>query len=138
MPTHVTGTLEHAGGAVSTVLLSFDVQAAQLPRIEIYGHDGTLFVPDPNHFDGPVQLFHKDSRKWTSMPAAAGYPDTGRSCGLADLAGALESGTAHRASGELALHVLDIMESLLRSAKTGRAEQLTTNRTRPSPVPLGG
>lgn len=136
VPTHVTGALEHASGAVSTLLMSFDVWAAELPRIEVYGSAGTLSVPDPNGFGGTVRLFHQDSPEWTDLADAAGYVDGGRGCGIADLAAALDAGTAHRAGGELALHVLDIMESLLRSAEHGRTEQLTTECARPDPVPF--
>jgi predicted dehydrogenase len=136
VPTHVTGTLEHAGGAVSTLLMSFDVWAAELPRIEVYGTAGSLSVPDPNGFGGTPRLFHQDSPRWTELADAAGYADGGRGRGIADLADALDAGTAHRADGELALHVLDVMESLLRSAEHGRAEQVTTHCTRPDPVPL--
>jgi predicted dehydrogenase len=134
VPTHVTGTLEHASGAVSTLLLSFDVWAAELPRIEVYGTEGSLSVPDPNGFGGTVRLFHQDSPEWTEVPAAAGYADAGRGCGIADLADALAAGTAHRASGELALHVLDVMESLLRAAESGRTEPIGTTCPRPEPV----
>jgi predicted dehydrogenase len=138
VPTHVTGTLEHAGGALSTLLMSFDVWAAELPRIEVYGSDGTLSVPDPNGFGGTVRLFHRNSPEWTELPDAAGYAGAGRGCGIADLADALAAGTAHRAAGELALHVLDVMESLLRSAESGHAERVTTDCARPDPVPLRG
>ncbi|WP_291415799.1 hypothetical protein [Actinophytocola sp.] len=136
VPTHVSGTLEHAGGAVSTLVMSFDVWAAQLPRIEVYGTDGSLSVPDPNGFGGQVRLSHRDSPEWTDVPASAGYRDAGRGCGIADLAAAIAGGTAHRASGELALHVLDVMESLLRSAETGRAEKVESTCPRPDPMPL--
>jgi predicted dehydrogenase len=134
VPTHVTGTLEHASGAVSTLLMSFDVQAATLPRIEVYGTGGSLSVPDPNGFGGPVRLFQVDSPEWTETPDAAGYAAAGRGCGIADLAYALADGTPHRASGELALHVLDVMESLLRAAAGGRTEPVTTDCARPDPV----
>jgi predicted dehydrogenase len=135
--THVTGTLEHASGAVSTLLMSFDVQASHLPRIEVYGTGGSVSVPDPNGFGGPVRLFHEDSPGWTEVPAVAGYRTGGRGCGVADLASALAAGTPHRANGELALHVLDVMESLLRAAAGGRTETVTTTCERPAPVSAG-
>jgi len=135
VPTHVTGTLEHASGAVSTLLMSFDVWAAELPRIEVHGTDGSLSVPDPNGFGGEVRMFHRDSREWTPVPVAAGYAGGGRGCGIADLAGALAAGTPHRATGELALHVLDVMESLLRAAEGGRTEPVATGCARPDPMP---
>jgi predicted dehydrogenase len=135
--THVTGQLEHASGALSTVVMSFDVWAARLPRIEVYGTEGSLSVPDPNNFGGEVRLFHQDSPEWTSVTATAGYPDAGRGVGVADLAGAIADGTAHRASGELALHVLDVMESLLRAAESGRSEDVASSCARPEPVISG-
>ena len=138
VPTHVTGTLEHASGAVSTLLMSFDVWAAELPRIEVYGTDGSLSVPDPNGFGGEVRLFHRDRPEWTAVPDAAGYVGGGRGCGIADLAGAIAAGTPHRAAGELALHVLDVQESLLRAAESGRTEPVETDCTRPEPMPLSG
>lgn len=137
VPTHVTGMLEHVSGAVSTLLMSFDVWAAELPRIEVYGTDGSLSVPDPNGFGGTVRLFHRDSPEWTPQSETAGYVAAGRGCGLADLAAALRAGTPHRADGRLALHVLDVMESLLRAAATGRTEPVSTTCTRPEAVPLG-
>jgi predicted dehydrogenase len=136
--THVTGTLEHAGGAVSTLLMSFDVWAAGLPRVEVYGTDGSLSVPDPNGFGGEVRVFHRDSPQWMVVPDAAGYAGGGRGCGIADLAGALAAGTPHRATGELALHVLDVMESLLRAADHGRTEPVSTDCARPAPMPASG
>src|SRR3712207_7234444 len=53
--THITGILEHESGALTTLLMSFDTWAATLPRIEVYGADGSLSVPDPNYFDGDVR-----------------------------------------------------------------------------------
>ncbi|WP_037568742.1 Gfo/Idh/MocA family protein [Phaeacidiphilus oryzae] len=135
--THVTGVLEHAGGALSTLVMSFEVWAAQLPRIEVYGTGGSLSVPDPNGFDGRVRLFRAGEEGWRDLPVSGGYQDASRGYGVADLAGALAGGTAHRASGELALHVLEVMEALLASGETGRAVETTTDCARPAAVPLG-
>ena len=85
--THVTGVLEHAGGALSTLVMSFDVHAAHLPRIEVHGTEGSLSVPDPNGFDGTVELFAAGGA-WRPLPVSDGYPGAGRGTGLADLADA--------------------------------------------------
>ncbi len=132
--THVTGVLEHEGGALTTLMMSFDVWAADLPRIEVYGTAGSLSVPDPNGFAGDVRVFTAGSGEWALVPPSAGHPDAGRGTGVADLAAALAAGTEHRANGELAYHVLDVMESLLRSAETGRVEDVASTCTRPAPV----
>ncbi|MCE0537412.1 Gfo/Idh/MocA family oxidoreductase [Kineosporia rhizophila] len=132
--THVTGLLAHASGAVSTLMISFDVWAARLPRIEVYGSSGSLSVPDPNHFSGDVELFTSETPEWELVPPSAGYADGGRGIGIADLAESLAAGGQHRVSGELGLHVLDVMETLLRAAQEGRTLPVSTPGTRPDPV----
>lgn len=134
VPTHVTGTLEHENGAVTTLLMSFDVWAAELPNIEVYGTEGSLSLPDPNGFGGTVRVFGANEPSWTELPPTAGHPDAGRGVGIADLAAALAAGEPHRANGELAYHVLDVMESVLRAAETGRTQEVTSTCARPAPV----
>jgi predicted dehydrogenase len=135
--THVTGVLEHAGGALSTVVLSFDVPASRLPRIEVYGTEGSLSVTDPNAFDGPVELWRPADGTWASLAPAAGHPGASRGYGVADLAVALAAGRPHRASADLAYHVLDIMQSLLDAADSHTSVAVTSTCRRPDLVPLG-
>ncbi|WP_345030549.1 Gfo/Idh/MocA family oxidoreductase [Kutzneria kofuensis] len=129
--THVTGVLEHVGGELSTLMMSFDIWGAQLPRIEVYGTEGSLSVPDPNNFDGTVQIFRDD---WVDLPVLAGYPDAGRGFGLADMTRSIVDGTPHRADGKLAYHVLDVMECLLRAAETGTSVRIGSTCERPAAV----
>lgn len=131
--THVTGVLHHSNGALSTLVMSFDIHAAKLPRIEVHGTEGSLSVPDPNGFDGPVEL-HRDG-EWRQLPVSAGVVDGGRGAGLADLAASLREGTAHRASAELAQHVLDVMLTLLDAAHQGVSLPVAGDCPRPRPVP---
>lgn len=133
--THVTGVLEHRSGALSTLVMSFDVWGSTLPRIEVHGTDGSLSVPDPNHFDGPVRLFRAGAQTWEDLPVLGGYRDASRGYGVADLARAVTLGEPHRADGELAYHVLDIMESLLTAADTGTSVEISSDCTRPAAVP---
>ncbi|TDV46100.1 Gfo/Idh/MocA family protein [Actinophytocola oryzae] len=139
-PTHVAGTLEHASGALTTLMMSFDVWEANLPRIEVYGTAGSLSVPDPNNFSGEVHVFtpeaagRPDSAGWTAVAPSAGHRNAGRGIGLADLAESLADGTDHRASGALAYHVLDVMESLLRAAEEGTTQDIASTAERPAPV----
>ena len=133
---HVTGILEHASGALSTLVMSFDTWAARLPRIEVHGTRGSLSVPDPNMFEGAVELYSAETpdRGWVDVGATAGFVDSGRGYGLADLALALAEGRPHRAGDELALHVLDVMESVQEAADTRTFVELTTTCERPAPV----
>jgi predicted dehydrogenase len=137
VPTHVNGILEFQQGAVATITTSFDVWAAELPRIEIYGSDGTLSLPDPNGFAGPVRLWRRDSRAWQEIPLTHGYTGNYRGIGVADMANALRHGRRHRASGEMALHVLEIMESIHDAARTGTRMDCTSTCARPDPLPTG-
>ncbi|WP_285114025.1 Gfo/Idh/MocA family oxidoreductase [Leifsonia sp. fls2-241-R2A-40a] len=135
--THVTAILEHASGVISTVTVSFEVWASRTPKFEVYGTAGTLAVPDPNMFSDTVQLATADDREFRDVPVAAGYADAGRGYGLADMAHAIETGRLHRASGDLAFHVLEIMEAVVRAGSTHTVVELTSTVERPAPVPLG-
>jgi predicted dehydrogenase len=135
--THVTAVLEHASGVASTLTVSFDVWASRIPNIEVYGTDGTISVPDPNDFSGPVSIFTSTDPEWREVPPSAGYADAGRGYGLADMARAIETGRPHRASGELAFHVLEIMDAVIRSAHEHRLVTLESTVERPAPVPAG-
>jgi len=130
--THVTGILHHAGGALSTLTTSFDAVRTTAAPIEVHGETGTLAVPDPNHFTGEVRLFALGADDWRGLDPSAGYVDATRGIGLLDMLTA----ETPRASGALALHVLDAMTSLLRSAEEGRRIVLTTTADRPAAVPL--
>ena len=132
---HVTGVLVHASGALSTLLMSFDAVKSKSPNIEIHGERGSLAVPDPNHFDGEVQVFPLGADGWQTLPVSAGYVDSGRGFGIADLA-ATPQGSEPRAGGQLAYHVLEVMESMLASARTGSAVQIKSTAARPEPVEL--
>ncbi|MGI5132065.1 Gfo/Idh/MocA family protein [Pseudonocardia sp. CA-107938] len=131
----VVGILQHASGALSTLVMTFDVWAARLPRIEVHGTEGSLSVPDPNMFDGAVELFPAGGTEWADLGATAGYLDAGRGYGVADLALAVADGRAHRAGDEIALHVLEVMEAVAQAAESRSWIDLTTTCERPEPVP---
>ncbi|MDG4771289.1 Gfo/Idh/MocA family oxidoreductase [Solwaraspora sp. WMMD792] len=135
VPTHVTGALEHAGGALTTLTTSFDGVATTAAPIEVHGENGTLAVPDPNTFDGEVRHLALDGPGWRTLEPRAGYVAAARGIGLIDLVRS-DVMCPPRASGEVALHVLEIMTALLRSAAEGRRVELTTAVERPTPVPI--
>lgn len=88
--------LEHTEGALSILMMSFDIWDAQLPRIEIYGTAGSLALPDPNGFHGAVRIFRPDRPEWTDVPERGGYRGAARGYGVADMARAIAEGTAPR------------------------------------------
>lgn len=137
VPTYVVGTLEFASGPIGTIITSFDVWKANLPRIEIYGSEGTLSVPDPNTFGGPVVLWKPDASEGEEIPLLPLRDQNSRSLGVADMAYAIREGRKHRANGEMAYHVLDIMHTIHDSAREGRRIEMTSTCERPAPMVLG-
>ncbi len=134
VPTHVAGIMEFQNGAIGTILTSFDVWGANLPRIEIYGSEGSLSVPDPNVFGGPVKL-KKGEEDWQEIELTHGYVENSRGIGPADMAYALRSGRKNRASGELAYHILDVMHAFHDASDQGKHVALESTCTQPAPVP---
>ena len=134
IPTHVTGLLDFHSGAVATIVTSFDVWGSRLPHIEIYGTEGTLSVPDPNMFDGPVEV-QRGQEEWESVPLA--YPEGRRGLGVVDMAAAIRNGRKSRVDARLARHVLEIMQGLHKSSDTDCHLVLSSTCEQPATVPLG-
>ena len=133
--THVAGVLDFASGAIGTIITSFDVQWSSLPRIEVYGSEGTLYVPDPNRFDGPVSVIAAGGKGRTSVPSA--FPEGDRGLGVAEMAWAVRNGRTPRVSGALALHVLDVMHAVHEASDRGAHVQTTTGCERPAAMAHG-
>lgn len=135
-PTHITGTLAFASGAVVTMVMSFDIPAHRHAPIEIYGETASLNVPDPNTFGGDV-LVSVDRTEWKAETTGHAYGDGNyRIIGVADLAHAIRTGRPHRASAELAFHVLEVMEAVERSGQEGRPIEIESRCARPEPMPV--
>ncbi|MEI6971173.1 MAG: Gfo/Idh/MocA family oxidoreductase [bacterium] len=138
VPTHVAGIVDFASGTIATVITSFDVWSHSMPGIEIYGSKGSLQMPEPNGFGGPVRLRMAGDSDWQDVPLTHGYTGNVRGIGVADMARAIMSeGRPHRASGELAAHVLDIMHAFHDASIKGRHVELCTTCQRPAALPPG-
>lgn len=136
VPTHNSGTLLFHNGAIVTVCVSFDVRRHTHPRLELYGDEGSLQVPDPNGFGGPVQLFRPGNEDWREVTLSHGYAQPSRGIGVADLAHAIRNGRPHRCSAELAYHVLEVMLAFEKSSIAGRTIELESTCPQPAPFPL--
>ena len=132
-PTHIAGVLDFAGGAVGTIITSFDVWAHNLPPVEVHGTEGSLSVPDPNMFDGTVKLYREG--KWADVPLTHGYAENSRGIGVADMAYAIQENRPHRASGELTFHILEAMHGFLDASEQGRHYLMESPGVRPEALP---
>ncbi len=135
VPTYVAALLSYADGGAASVLLSFDSPLRRHGFVEITGTEATLAMPDPNGFGGEVRIRRTGSDEWTVIPATGAT--AGRGIGALDLARALRTGGPHRASGDLALHVLDTMEAMASSLAGGTFEPVRTTFPVPDGLPAG-
>jgi len=136
VPTHVAGTLRFRHGAIVSLIMSFDVVGHELPHLEIHGTDGSLSVPDPNTFGGPVRLKRRGAEHFTPMPLSHAYATQSRGLGVAEMVDAIQAGRQPRASGRLALHALAIMEALHKSAETQAFVTVREIADQPAPMPM--
>ncbi|MGF1477720.1 MAG: Gfo/Idh/MocA family protein [Geminicoccaceae bacterium] len=149
VPTHVTGTLSFVSGALLSLTLSWDVSKHDQRPIELYGSEGSMIVPDPTFFGG-TPLFGADKDPWRARPpfglafrapnvthnggaVAADY----RILGVVDMAYGLRDQRPHRAHGQLAYHVLEVLSGLDTSDRTGRHVDIESRPERPPVLPLG-
>lgn len=137
IPTHVAGIMEFDNGAIGTILTSFDVWASKLPRIEIYGSEGSLMVPDPNGFGGDVEIRKPGMSDWEKVELTHGFAENSRGVGVADMAAAIQSGRPHRASGDLAYHVLEAMHGFHDASDSGTHYVMQSRCEKPAPFPVG-
>ena len=137
VPTHQAAVLEFATGPIATLVTSFDATAGACPELEIYGSGGTLHLPDPNTFGGPIRRKAMGG-DWETVAITRPNTENSRGLGLSDMADALRTGRAPRASGALALHVLEVMEAVSAASTNGRHIEITSTITRPDPLPTSG
>ena len=116
VPTYITGIMEFENGAVGTLTTTFDVYKSDSHDIEIYGTKGTLFVPDPNCFGGPVRFYNGETGQMTEIPLAFGFAENSRGLGLDDFAKAIKAGRLPKASYKQTYHVLEVMDAFVRSS----------------------
>lgn len=132
VPTHVGTLIEYAGGGAASLLLSFDSPLSRQGFIEITGTEATMAVPDPNRFDGEVRIHRLGGDGWEAVKPAG--TSAGRGLGVLDMARALRAGQPHRASGQMALHVLDVMVAIERSISSAAFEPVDSEFTMAQPL----
>lgn len=152
--THSVSLLEFDNGAIGSMTMSFDTWDSETPRLEIYGEDGVISIPDPdpvhgaNDFHGPVWFRTRETSRWSHQPRPEGREDwqvaenlhgfneNSRGLGLLDLAQAVEEARAPRASGDLAFHVFEVMDAIERASGLGRYQSIQSRCDVPTPLPV--
>ncbi len=140
-PTNIHALIEFAQGATVTLSTSWDITAHGHQNMEIYGTDGTIYVPDPNFFGGDLEQSDEngDMQPVTAWDHPFGVNnDDGRAnyrcAGLADMVAAAQDGRPHRCDVALAVHATDVMTSILKSGETGTFVEMSTTCAQPAPL----
>lgn len=130
-PTHITGIIDFVNGAKVTMIMSFDVWGASLPCMEIFGTEGSMSLPDPNTFSGPIKMYKPGFETWKDMPVTLKYSENSRGLGVADMAKAIMEKRSHRATGDMGYHVVEIMQSFAESSKSGKHIKIKSTCEKP-------
>jgi predicted dehydrogenase len=157
VPTHISAMLEYENGAVANVMFTYDVWDSHLPRLEVYGSEGTVSMCEadplagPDIFGGEILYRHMDDSDWLGPPGRIPrkepsewervgmvypYIENNRGVGLAEMVYAIQKGLPNRASGDMALHVLEIAHGVHESASSGEHYKMTTTFTQPGLLPV--
>lgn len=151
--TYLSGSILFENGAIVNVLATFDAYYELQCRLEIYGSKGTLEVPDPNTFGGPVYFFGPEEKAladgekprirpgaaaplphFKELPLTFGYGRNSRGVGLMDMCEVIEKGGRPRADLSLQLHVLEIMTGFSKASEAGTYLPLKTRWVRTAPM----
>lgn len=143
-PTTIHAVLEFHSGAIITLGASWDVPSHGHHNIELYGTEGSVYVPDPNFFNGDVVVTDiagtKEKLTPWDHPLGVANQDLDkpnpranyRNAGLADMMDAIDTGRPSRCSLDVALHAVDVMTSILKAGETGQVITLETTCDRPA------
>ena len=133
VPTHVSVLAQFDSGVSSTSILSFDSPRVRTGFVEITGSEAVLSVPDPDYFDGKLRICRTDDDDWIEIPTTGAT--NGRGIGVLDMARSIRGGLPHRASGQLAYHVLDTMASIQEAVNTGCHVDVVSSAPETLPIP---
>ena len=145
-PTNLHALLEFQNGAIVTLGASWDIWAHRHKEMELYGETGSLYIPDPNFFGGDVHQIAPDGADSgldfadhpfgvKNMQDSRGIGRANYRCaGLADMATAIQEGREHRCNLDLAVHVVEVMTSILKAGETRAWVDMTTTCDRPAPL----
>ncbi len=132
--TYSTGILQFESGAIGTLFTTFDAYYHTQARLEIYGTEGTLILPDPNYFGGPIKVYRPEMNQYHELPLLFDYDVNMRGLGLADMAKAMQTGREARCGTQQIHHVLDVLTGFDRSVESGGWVDMKTPYERPVPM----
>lgn len=144
VPTHYTSVLKMQNGVLVNMNMSFDIWYSTLPKMEIYGTEGTMTMPDPNMSDGRPKIFRKEQVIGKAYGLETGdtsleiplrnqsVAEYTRGTGVAELAKSIQNGRKNRANVQIAIHILEIIQGMFRSSEEGICYKMATSCEQPA------
>ncbi|TVR43628.1 MAG: gfo/Idh/MocA family oxidoreductase [Planctomycetota bacterium] len=127
--THINASLRFANGVIGSLIMSFDTWRHNMPKIELHGREGSMAVPDPNSFGGPLLLNTRSQPEWHEQELL--HPKGRRGLGIADLAAALVAGRPHRSDARMANHIQEVMDAIHACGSSGGSRSISSSCQRP-------
>lgn len=128
VPTHCAGILNFRSGAIGMLTTSFDVyNSYDTNPIRIFGSRGTLSVPDPNTFGGPIRILRAGSKEWEELPVLFPNTENSRGLGFTDFCRCIRTGEEPRAFCRQTLHVLETLCAFYTSSERGEAVRVISD-----------
>ena len=134
-PTHISSMLELASGATAMLVATFESPGHYASTMLVHGSDGELALPDPNGFDGLIQIRRRRG-DWERVSYASRGAADARGLGVHDMVEAIAEERAHRTTAQLATHVVDVARSILEACDTGSAIVIRSTAERPDAMPV--
>ena len=127
----VSAVLEMESGVTGNLMLNGDSVQGDRAFFYIYGTKGILKLGNPDLFGGRVEFIPGEEGEPEELIPWSYYSGNSRGVGVSELADAIREGRENRASGRMAFHVLDIIEQMMESSRTGRVCRVNSTCSRP-------
>jgi len=153
------GALEFENGVYGSLVLCSEAFYPEVPRVDIYGTEGHLTLPDPNCFGGfgndvivlqqkgngnerfkvPFTHGFGDTEPWIPTKSGNNEPchNSWRGIAVVDMAYAIRKGRPARSSADLALHMVEIVDAIDKSNADNQVHTMTSTVERPAALKSG-
>lgn len=135
----VSAIVRLRNGITGTVHMDNDCQFPDEAFFAIYGTKGILYLGNPDQFGGEVRflpgsLDPRTPAKPVVLRKITSYSYNARGIGPAEMAEAIAQRRPNRASGEMAAHVLEVLEGILAGGEQGKFVDIRSTFSMPAPL----
>ena len=138
----VTAIIKLENGVTGTIHHNQETCRTDNAVFAIYGRKAIMMLHNPNYFGGVIKILQDQPKIIrgieqdpivSTLEPGNRFSENYRGLGVAEMADAISNGRKNRASKELALHVLDVLESIEISSRTGEITDVKSTCEKPEP-----